>query len=550
VSPRRSRLLLVLVTALVAAPFFLPGWLPLTDLPEHVAAMASIGHWGDPAYRIAEHYRIGWTTSQYLLVHLVGGGLAWLLGNAELAARIVLVVLAISWVESSRFLLRTFEVDERLAVMAALLFWNRALVVGFLPYLASLPLLFATLGWFVRADRGPAPLRRRRYAWLALAGVAVFYTHASGFVLLGAIAGALASTWAWQQRSRPLRVGALVADVVRRLLWLAPSAALALLWIARGRFGMHSSTIRDAGEVGTMSPLRAIKLIALYAHDTWTSHVDDWVGIGFWIIFLVLLVESELRLRKQKGEAARVGSLVPVAVAFLVYLATPFRVGTGVLLNVRMAPVLGLFALLGLRSVRGRLGDVAIVGAALLALVQCIDNVSEIVRLQRDVVGLPELLGTMRKGSRLITLNFSGFDREAAHFTPWLHVGSYHRARDGGVASFSFSELNHWSVQYRPEAAPPKQAELSWGMRPCLFRNSTDGPYFDYVLTRGKLDPFANDPPGPRWVVRGRTAKYTLYEKDPSRPPVPLASEPDEGPCPPRGHSEVSGATFIAAPYP
>ena len=555
VSSRRWRLLLAVVTAVVAAPLFLPGWLPLTDLPEHAAAMASIGHWGDPAYRIAEHYRIGWTTSQYLLVHLVGGGLTWALGSAEIAVRVLLVALALFWVEAARFLLRAFEADERLAIMAALLFWNRALVVGFLPYVASLPLLFVTIGWFVRKDRQGAPaagLGRRRFAGLTIAAVAVFYTHASAFTLLGAIASALALTSAWKERARPLRVVAFVTDVLRRLLWLGPAGVLAVVWIARGRFGMHGSSIHDSGEIGTMSPLRAIKLIALYAHDTWTSHFDDWVGIGFWIAFLVLLVCGELRLRKrpEEAEARRVGSLVPVAVAFLVYLATPFRVGTGVLLNVRMAPVLGLFALVGLRSVRGRLADGALFGAALLAVVQCVDNVGEILRLQRDVAGLSELLGTMRRGSRLITLNFSGFDPEAAHFTPWLHVGSYHRARDGGVASFSFSELTHWSVQYRPEAAPPRQAELSWGMRPCLFRNSTDGPYFDYVLTRGKLDPFANDPTGPRWVVRGRTAKYTLYEKDEARPPVPIGAEPDEGPCPPRGHSAVSGATFIAAPYP
>ena len=68
-------------------------------------------------------------------------------------------------------------------------------------------------------------------------------------------------------------------------------------------------------------------------------------------------------------------------------------------------------------------------------------------------------------------------------------------------------------------------------MQPCLFRNERDGSYFDFVLVRGALDPFKNDPPGPRWNVRARTEKYTLYEKDPLRPPAPARETPDNGPC-------------------
>ena len=148
------------------------------------------------------------------------------------------------------------------------------------------------------------------------------------------------------------------------------------------------------------------------------------------------------------------------------------------LLNVRLAPLLGFFALLRLRPARGFRGALPIAFSVGLISAQGIDNGFVITRLQRDVAGLPSLLADLPAGSRLMTLNFSGFDREAAHFTPWLHVGSYHRVLHGGVASFSFSELTHWSVQYRPVAAPPKQDTLSWGMRPCLYRNERDGAYF------------------------------------------------------------------------
>jgi hypothetical protein len=325
---------------------------------------------------------------------------------------------------------------------------------------------------------------------------------------------------------------------------------------------VQGRTIPDSDEIAVMSPLRAMKLISLYAHDTWTSHVDDWVGAGFWCLFAVLLLSSLRRrarpiapaseripaapptesLEAHRSEdrslpaesaatGAHPGALVPFVVTLLVYLATPFRVGTGVFLNLRMAPILGLFALLGLRPPRGPRGSIPIALSAVLAVAQCFENVQQITRLRTDVSGLPELLRALPKGSRLITLNFSGYDPNAAHFTPWLHVGSWHRASNGGVASFSFSELPHWSVQYKPPMAPPQQDALSWGMRPCLYRNHRDGPYFDYVLARGALDPFANDPPGPRWTVMGKTEKYTLYAKDRTVAPIPFDGVTDDGPC-------------------
>ena len=77
--------------------------------------------------------------------------------------------------------------------------------------------------------------------------------------------------------------------------------------------------------------------------------------------------------------------------------------------------------------------------------------------------------------------------------------------------------------------APPKQAALAWAMQPCLYRNVRDGRWFDYVLVRGAVDPFRDDPQGPRWKPKGKTAKFTLFEKDPSRPD--RLDGTDEGPC-------------------
>lgn len=498
---QRWHALLWLVTALVVAPLCLPGWMPFCDLPEHAASMGSIAHWYDPGYGIQEHYQMGWTTSQYLLLHIVGGVLTKMTGSLDVALRILLLGLAVAWVQSLRFMLKSFGGDERLAILGALLFWNRALVLGFLPYIASLPLLFTTLGLFV-AEEAPS---RWRQAGLAACGVLVFYTHASAFTLLGAIVVSLAV------------VQSGVRGAIRRLLWMVPAGVFATLWLLRGRFAMHGNNIHDASEIGTMSPLRAMKVMAPWSHDIWTSHVDDVIGVAFWLAFLVLVATQKQALQKL-GLRRGLLPVAPLLVGLAVYLMTPFRVGTGVLLNVRMAPVLAAFALLALRPRDGWLGRAPILAGAVLALVQSADNVQHVRHFQRDVDGVRELLAEMPRGAKLISLNFSGFDPNEVHFPAWIYAGSYHRAYDGGVASFSFSELPHWSVQYEAETAPPKQDAIAWAMAPCLYRNVRDGAYFDFMLVRGAVDPFRDAPLGPRWKVRGKTAKFVLYEKDTAEP--------------------------------
>jgi hypothetical protein len=509
---RRVAILTWVVTALVALPLLSPGWLPFTDLGEHAAAMGSIAHYGDPSYRIAEHYTVAWTQSQYMLAHVAGAALVKVTGSVEVMIKVLLVGLVVAWVQSSRLLLRAFRGDERFAILGALLFWNRALGLGFLPYVASLPALFATFAMFVEGMERP-PSWKRELA-LAAAGIGVFYTHASAFTLLATLSCAHAGV-------RVISDGWRRTRFVSRVVWLIPSALLACLWIVRGRFAIHGASIHSDSEIGTMAPLRALKVAPLWAHDIWTTHVDEIVGVAFWAILLALYV-----VPRRDGHAPRFAAFVPFAVGVLVYLATPFRVGAGVLLNVRMAPVLELFALLAIRPRAGRWGVAPVYAGVVLAVVQCVDNVRHVRDFQRDVEGLPELLATMPRGARLMTLNFSGLDPNRAHAPPWLYSGSYHRANNGGVAAFSFSELPHWSVQYRPEAAPPDQGAISWAMGPCLYRNARDGAYFDFVLVRGAVDPFRARPEGPTWRVRGKTAKYTLWEKDGG-----TAQGPDEGPC-------------------
>jgi hypothetical protein len=204
------------------------------------------------------------------------------------------------------------------------------------------------------------------------------------------------------------------------------------------------------------------------------------------------------------------------------------------MLNVRLAPILVLLALLPTRLPRrGRLaaialglGVVANMAGGMSAFVACRSAA------RTELGDLDRVLAAMPPGSRLLTLSFDLRSR-TTHIYPWAHVGAYHRVRSGGVAGFSFTELKHWPLHYKPLERPPQKEGATWDVDPCTFRNAVDGAYYDFVLVRGAVEPFASEPPGPVFRPAVTTGTLTLYRKEEgSWPPL---DTPDLGPCRPRG---------------
>ena len=140
--------------ALLAGPF-----LPSTDLPQHVAMIATLRHWFDPAWRFQELFTLDLGRTQYLLYYLAGAALSVPLGSAERANLALLALIAISFPYSLRALLRALGHDERLALFGAALFFNQSLLIGFFNYLAALPVTLYALALVVRHANAPTTRR-------------------------------------------------------------------------------------------------------------------------------------------------------------------------------------------------------------------------------------------------------------------------------------------------------------------------------------------------------------------------------------------------------
>jgi len=122
--------------------------------------------------------------------------------------------------------------------------------------------------------------------------------------------------------------------------------------------------------VDRMSVSESLGAMPIWTFDVWRSHVDE-IAAGMWWSAYALVVVASWRRTTARGRARRTAdgspgrrSRAPAAV----YLTTPFRIGGAAMLNVRLAPVLTIFALVGLRLRRDRRGALALGMASIAAV--------------------------------------------------------------------------------------------------------------------------------------------------------------------------------------
>ncbi|MGH7437404.1 MAG: hypothetical protein ACRENE_17130 [Polyangiaceae bacterium] len=493
-----------------AVPLWCAHFLPMADLPQHVAAIGMLRHWFDPTWHLASRYALNAGDSQYFVYYAAGAALSFVTGSAETANRVLLTAAAIAFPYALRSLLSAFGRDRRLALFGAPAFWSAPLMMGFAPYVAAVPLTIWALARFVR--EALAPSRRGR---LLLSGIAclLFGLHISAYLLLVGCAAVLAPV---------LCEGA--AAITRSLSWVVPSAALAVAWALH--FGVGAAT-GPSPETYTMAWTSAGTLasqLPLWAHDIWRSHVDEGCAAALWLALLGLVFQrgtppGDTRLSR--------AAWVPLAVATLAYALLPYSVGPAVMLDMRMAAFVVLFVPLVLTPRPGLAGTLPLVAVLASHLVGAADSAIEVHRTEAEELGdFDRLLRQIPPDARVLTLPVH-LTSKHTHWPPWVFLGSYHLARAGGEAEMSFTRIRHWPIRDTPGTAEQRRP-LFWTLAPCTFRNAVDGPGVDYLLVRAPHDIFRAHPPGPSWRLLDREREWFLYEREPG---AEWVGADDPGPC-------------------
>lgn len=521
---RVFQVVLAVCAVACVVPLFCARHLPMNDLPEHLASMATIRHYGDPTWKSAEYFTVaGVFETPYWLYHAVGALLIVVLGSAERANVLMLSIVGLAYPYALRALLVAFRRDPRLAIFGSALFWTNTLLIGLLNFIASVPLVFAALALVVRQAEAPS---KRRWIGLAAITVGIFYLHLSSFALFAVDAALL--TWMLPAPSAGAPLAELRRRLLRlpaRLLWMTPAGLLGIVVFLAGRTIGH----RHGAVAVWQSRVQLVRDTFGWLFDRFKSPWDEVLGAALVLTLVVLLVATGKREETPDERWRSRCVQVLAGVATLVWLASPTQVGSDAgLLDVRMTVFVALFAVMLPRVLPGRRATRAFAAAAVCAIGLSVNTAWEVHGFERDdVAGFDDLLREMPRGKRLVLLNLEPQSTHVRSPT-FSYFGGYYRARYGGVASFSFSEMSHWPVQYRESARPP--GSMMWA-NPCGYRNERDGAYFDYVLVRSERDPLASMLRGPRWELIGASRRWRLYQKSTTQPELPPGGEPDPGPC-------------------
>ncbi len=483
--------------ALVASwPLWVVRHTPIQDLPQHVAAVRVIADFGRPEYRFAEYFELTLGRTQYLSVYLLAAAFAKLLGPLVATK----LVLTLSWVATPPLLgrlLAALRMDRWLALLCLPLLFNAHVILGFVNFVAAIPLMLWGLALAVEERDQP---RRRRRLGLALVMLLCFYTHVIPFGLLAL--GAL------------LLAGGRKTLFLERLACFAPSLVAALFWMFSSPAGMVVVELSGLSAQTSPTPHRYASVTeALRAWPDWMIDVlpgaaDDERWAAWLLVMTTLGMVSALRPRAdcdgplssapvdrltqlQGGPGSHrpsafpryvIGSLVPVSV--LLFFVLPTAYGFVWPISQRFPILAAILAIVLVARAPVALGRLGAVAAVVLALVGAREQTDAFVRFERQAyAGFEAILSRIPLGSRVAGLIFDRNSPEV-RFTPLLHAVAWVQVDRGGAVMFTFADFPQSPFHFRADNRPPRVG-ARWEWSPQMVIPDHELQYYDYVLVRG-----------------------------------------------------------------
>lgn len=453
---------------------------PITDFPEHTATIATLSDaWTNGP--LSNWYELDFLHTQYWLMAVLGALLAPLVGGPVAALKTLLVLSSVGLVAALMRLAKTFELDERLVLVAIPLLWSRPFTLGFIPFVMAAPLVvwaLAELGGVV----GPS---RRSHVLVSALSLAVFFLNLASVVWLGVAALSVVATRHFEWR----RLTGLVALVVPSVGWLAFSSVT----------NVDTSRFAVSMDGRWWSPKHLLLEAPSWLMDRWSGNLD--------VVLLVVLVLAIVALAEARS-FSRPGLALFLSTAALT-LALPFERGWLWGLSTRFLPVtLMLAPFVWSRRARG-----VVVGVfAAVGLISSWNVEQHVSQAQDEIRGV-SLLKDLPVEKRVLQLTFDD-GSAVVNDSIVSHASAYHRVWNHGANEPSFVDLPQSVVRYR-EGKVPWTRPWPWEFKPNEYDNAREGAQYDFVLTRGQGVAFP--PPvgteGPTWTLLRESGAWRLYSR-------------------------------------
>jgi hypothetical protein len=492
----RAVILPVAAAVLLAAPALIVRYLPMTDLPQHLAVASIVRNIDDPLFGFSEYYEVALHKSLYLLPYLLVVTLSYVV-PLEIAMRWLVFAMLLVVPLGVLALLRARGRPALLMLLALPLVYNATVFWGFIHYNFAVGLSFFAIALYSRARRTPG-------SDLALAALctAIVFIHMYGLLILF---GYVTLSVLLEERR----------DLFRRALPLTPGVIGLAVWI---RFAVRARQVDVVESPGLVQRLTTFEDATLGGYRDPSETV---LLIAYAMVFLFLCLSS-LRFGARRPSAFEHHDRVfgvYIALNLVLYLVLPLSLPAAKCIYLRHSVLALLF--LPLLVPAGSLRRFPRLARALLvALALCTigNNWYHILRFDHEAEGFDDVLLYIEQSPRLLAVSLD--NSGAYHRTyPYLHYASYVQARKGGIVSMSFASFA-WiaPVRERAEANVPVTPDaFEW--RPILYDYERFGYFYDLVLLRSPVPLNLPKASFPYHLVHG-SPPWWLYRKDVDAPKV------------------------------
>jgi hypothetical protein len=494
-------------TYVIAYPFFVVTYPPITDLPFHATVNSILRHYFDPSFHFQEQFELHFFEVPYAAMGMMGAFFS-LFFTAAWAAKLTAIVLLALMPLGLAILFHGMRKSPLWGLLGLAFVWCTLAHWGFLNFLGAIGLFAMVTGCTLLAlDR-----RSRRYqVFLGLALFAVFFTHIYRFpfavaAVVGITVCMLPATRRWKPVVAPL----------------AASLALYGGW----------SLIKRRGLGGEMGPLSIHKervsemqehLFAGFVGPEETLATQQMLlcfGAVFVAAAVLFVAQGRLRGRDFRslwwGGAVTALPILMGLVFLVAYLVLPMSIGIWWFVYPREITTAGFITLAAMPDLPRqwwlRLPLLVAVGWATCRLGfntatrwhEFEASNQDFVRIVREVPPAPKLM--------YLVFDHSGSSRRV---TPYIHMPAWVQAEKGGWLSFQFIGWDVHPIRYRegsPDVPPPTPERWEW--TPERFDLRTNGAFFDTFLVRSLGAPdhlFTMDPAVRRIAHEGR---WWLYRRD------------------------------------
>ena len=457
---------------LALAAFFLAGWPPMVDLPQHISQAGYLNHLYFKQSGVVDLSLLcpaGFRP--YHLFHWLAAFLLWLLPIGT-AVPVAVSFLLIAYALALRFFLGAFKVNRWLFIPGLLWFFGQTYAWGLAPNLLAFPFFLLVMG----LTRYCLENRPRAELLLALALVAAALVHPIPFLMAAYGSGLYMVLVLWPKPRR------LAARLWPNVL-IVSSAALYYGLMAVEKSGA------DLFRPETPSFFEKLALVPRYAASLFhPAAIEITLTTGV-LLALAALAVLQVKERWQKLDFRRL--LWLALLLFVPYFVLPEYLLTMYNFFGRFLPFPLMFLAVLAADPTTRFSRAACAVAVSCAALFLVVNAVNHYQWGRTVTGLEKVIRSVEDGKRSLGVAYRA-PGEPTRLDCINHLHAYVQAEHGGVFSYAFT--HHHKMPLRD--CDPRRQYLSAGLdfHPEDFDFDRHLPLTDYIILRWPYPPRAKNP--------------------------------------------------------